>query len=501
MYLRPDKTQFLQANITKKEKVTVVDVLETDSILNLLLSYKKNKEENPDEQILEQLSKYFDNLKRDTDIANDDVYVVLPDYLFSYIESIDYTNDTNLHSLIAEKTGVSPDDLYISLPVETLPPAPERKSVYAIRRTLVDTLTEICTKERIALTSVEPASLSFFRAYGKFDEEMPIVEIFDNNASIVTYSPAGGIFITDAPTFSEKAIMRNGPAANQIIQGLYASNDFAAGETYKNVNTDMPYIVLTENKKILEMPSIRFRLPESAITFPKFVQAYGVSHEQEIDWMIPLGTLFQEFDEKKGGIPKYSENPSFANKPSFIHILTGNLLPSEAKQAARARQWKQVILHTCKMFSIGFGIAIFAEIVLAGYFSTYHINQSLKNDYKQAKADLAEIQSEIDIIKDARKSDFQIARAFGTIAQARPDGCGFEQLTIGNNNLSDDDPKAVNDFVHLSAVAADEMIFQTFRSNLTAYDDFFAGPSLNSIQRDTSGYKKASMTIGRRTKK
>lgn len=493
MYLRPDKTQILQANIEKNGKFTVVDALETDAILDALLTANK------DEKALEQLSNYFESLKKNSDIANEDVFIVLPDYLFLYIESIEYTNDANLHSLIHEKTGTNPDSLYITMPVETSSPAPERKSVYAIRRVLIDMLTSVCTRERIALTSVEPASLSFFRAYGKFDEEMPVVEVFDNNASIVTYSPAGGIFITDVPSFSIKEIMKNGPTADQMIQGMYASNDFAAGETFKNVNTDMPYIVLTENKKILEMPSIRFRLPETVITFPDFVQTYGIAKDQEVDWMIALGTLFQEYDEMKGdNEQKYSENPALANKPSFIRISSGNLLPPEAKQAARARQWKQVILHTCKLLSIGFGLCILGEISLAGYFSTYHVNQSLQNDYKQAKTDLKDIQDEINIIKEAKKADLQIPRAFGTIAQARPDGCGFEHLTIGNNNLGDDDTKALNDFVQLSAIAADEMVFQTFRSNLSVYDDLFTGPSLNSIQLDSSGYKKAAMTIGRK---
>lgn len=494
MYIRPDKTQILQGDVGRNLKFSILDAFETDPILEFLLDEK-------DEKNVQQLINYFDGLKHNTDIASEDVYVVLPDYLFSYVESVDYTNDVNLYSLITEKTGISAEELYISMPVETLPPAPERRSVYAIRRSIVDSITAVFTRERLALTCIEPASLCFFRAYGLFNAEMPIIEMFERNASIVTYSPAGGIFIADAPMLSEHEILRSGPTANQNIQTMIAANDFAAGETYKNVNTDMPYIVLTENKNILQMPSIRFRAPSDAVTFPKFVQSNGIMHDQEINWMVALGTLLQVYDEKKGDIPKYPENPAFTNKPSFIHFFSGNLLPEEAKQAARSRQWKQVILHTCKMLSIGFGIAIFAEAALVGYFSTYHINKSLQNDYRQAKADLNEIQDEINIIKDAKKGDFQVPRAFGAIAEARPDGCGFDGLTIGNNNLNDDDPKASSEFVKVSAVAADEMVFQTFRSNLAMHDDIFSGPSLNSIQRDSSSsIKKAAISIGKSSK-
>ena len=80
MYLRPDKTQILQANIEKNGKFTVVDALETDAILDTLLTANK------DEKALEQLSNYFESLKKDSDIANEDVFIVLPDYLFLYIE-------------------------------------------------------------------------------------------------------------------------------------------------------------------------------------------------------------------------------------------------------------------------------------------------------------------------------------------------------------------------------------------------------------------------------
>ncbi len=411
------------------------------------------------------------------------------------IEFVDFTEAIG----ILQVRSLS-DKLYITMPVETSKPSYERRSVYAIKKEIIDRITAVCTAERIALTSIEPASLSFFRAYGHFDEEMPIVELFEkeNYASIVTYSPAGGIFNTDAPMFAEPQLLKAGPLANQTIEGIYASNDFSASRFFKSINTDMPYIVLSENNNILELPSIRLRQPAEAITFPDFVHS-NLPKEQAVNWLAVLGTIFQAFDEKSGGDDEYTENPALRDKPAFVRFTSGNLLPEDAKKAARARQWKQVILSTCKRLCIGFGIAIVIEGGLIGYFSTYHIDRGLKNDYQQASADLEDIKGETDIIKEAQKADFEIPKAFGEVAEARPDGCGFEKLTIGNDTTKDDQPQSILSFVQLTAIAGDELVFQTFRNNLAIDPDILTSPSLNSIQRDVStNIKKAAMTVGRK---
>lgn len=496
LYLRPDKTQILQAEISKTLKVNLTDLFETDPVIDDILAPESD-------EITERLQEYFATLKHDTDIASEDVFIVLPDYLFAFIEPVDYTNDANLYSLIQEKTGLTADKLYITMPVETSKPSYERRSVYAIKKEIIDRITAVCTAERIALTSIEPASLSFFRAYGRFDEEMPIVELFEkqDEASIVTYSPAGGIFNTDAPMFAEPQLLKAGPMANQTVEGIYASNDFSASRFFKSINTDMPYIVLSENNNILDLPGIRLRQPQEKITFPDFVRS-NLPEDQNVNWMAVLGTIFQVFDEKtSGGEDKYAENPALRDKPAFVRFASGNLLPEEAKKAARARQWKQVILSTCKRLCIGFGIAIVVEGGLIGYFSTYHIDRGLKADYTQASADLEDIKDETDIIKEAQKADFEIPKAFGEVAEARPDGCGFESVTIGNDATKDDQPQSILSFIQLTAIAGDELTFQTFRSNLAIDPDILTSPSLNSIQRDVStNIKKASMSIGRITK-
>lgn len=499
MYLRPDKTQLLQVTLGKNLKAQVISAMETIPILDVILH------EAEDPSSAQQLAEFFATLKRDTDIAGENIYVVLPDYLFSFIESVDYINETNLQFFISEKTDILADDLYITAPVETSSPAPDRRSVYAIKKTIIDTIAAAYTKERLALVSIEPASISFLRAYGKYDEEVPIIEMFAEEAIIVTYSPAGGIFGMDATDISENALASlNDDDADVLIQGKYVANIFAAGETYKNLNTDMCFIALSENEKIQSLPEIRLHAPKERIGFPDFVINSALLPEQEKDWLAVLGTVFQEFDElTSDGALKYSMNPAAAGKPAFVKFGNGNLLPEEAKQAARARQWKQVILSSCRKFSAGFVAVLLLEAGLIGYFSMYSIDVGVKTQYLSAMAGLSEAKKEIETIEGAIAADFEIPKTFASIVSQRPNGCGFSSLTIGSTvDNKDNDTRAALDFVKFTAVAADELVFQDLRANLSEFSNELISPSINSIQRDGStGLKKAAFSVGRPIKR
>lgn len=497
MYLRPDKTQILQVDIGKDLKASVTSAMETAPVLDAII---KPHDENPDDRLTE----FFTALKRDTDAASENIYLVLPDYLFSYIESVDYVSESNLQSLIKEKTDLSEDQLYIVAPVETASPAPERKSVYAIRREIVDNIAAAYTRERLALVSIEPASLSFFRAYAKYDIEMPVVEMFkdNDNAIMVTYSPAGGIYGLDAASIAEPALLKDLDSADLLMQEKFVANVFAAGDTFMNVNPDMPHIILSENKQILDLSAVKIRSPEEPVNFPSFVTNYALEKEQERNWLVVLGTVFQVYDEvKSDGSNKYASNPATQGKPTFVKFTDGNLLPEEAKQAARARQWKQVLMRGCKKFSTIFSVLLAIEVALSLYFSGCEIDRSTREQYAVAKAGLADAKKEIGIIRSAYASDFQIPKLYAAILAHRPDGCGFASMTLGDNNAKDNDARAALNFVKFSAIAADEMMFQDFRENL-AEDENFTGPSINTIQRDaSSGLKKAAFTVGRVVKK
>lgn len=486
IYFRPDSTQILQGSIRKDGKLHIEGYEETDAALPFITEDGAAAEAN--------LQRFLHALKEDTDVSSDDVLAVLPDYLFSYIESIEYINKENLAVTIQEQTGETIDNLYLTQPLATESPAPDRQSVYAIKKVFVDRLVEASMKERIALISVEPASMAFYRAYGKWSEEMPLVEMFQEHASIITYSPAGGIFLSDAPTMNEKALLSEGAQSNASVSTAYAANDFAAGQAYANVNTDMPYIVLTDNQRILDIPSIRFRMPQEPVKFPDFVVSGAFPEEMEMLWMPCLGTLLQAYDEAP--YKDKEKSPAYDALPPFIHVSSANLLPDLARQAARNRQWKRIIQRGSKAASMILGTAIVAELAAIFYFSTFHIAPNLQADYQKAKADLQTINVESDVIQQAKKENQQTFQALHSLTAARPDGCGFTELKIGSDNPEGEKDRSRLDYVTLTAIAGNEMVFQQFRENL-AGETFFQSPSINSINADSNGFKTAKMTIAR----
>jgi len=491
IFFRPDRTEIVQGSLRKNLTFIIEDYAVTEPALSYI--------ENEGAGETANLVRFFDELKNEFDIAGDDIYVVLPDYLFSYIESVDYINEENLLSQIQEHTQEDADSFYISMPVSTTSPAPDRQSVYAIRKIYVDKIVEVCMNERIALSSIEPASLGFFRAFGNWHDEMPLIMLYPDQASIVTYSPAGGIFMSDAPDISINAL-KKGDSANSDFASAIAANDYTAGQTFMNVNTDMPYYVLTNDKEILGLSAVDMRKPEEKLVFPEFIDAGIIPEKEQGLWMPAVGTLLQIYDELSD--KDSLDNPLYDKKDYFINVKSGNLLPELAKQASKNRQWRRVIERVCKKACVIFGVISILEIAAIVYFSSYEINPSLEADYEQAQKDMESINHEVSIIEQAKKVEQRPVEAYKALVHSRPDGVGFTSVKIGN---ADEKPPVEGDnttpqqvvipYVKVTAVSGNPILFQEFRNNLEAQRIFLA-PSINSISAQ-NGYQSAEISTRR----
>lgn len=484
IYFRPDRTEIIQGSLQKDLTFLVEDYAVTDAALSFI--------ENEGAGETAKLGRFFNELKNEFNISSDDVYIVLPDFLFSYVDSVEFINTENLLSQIEERTDESADDFYISMPVATSSPAPDRQSVYAIRKFYVDKIVEVCMQERIALSSVEPASIAFFRAFGDWHDEMPLVEIFPDNASIITYSPAGGIFMMDAPALAEKSLMQS-ESVDDDINTAFAANDYNAGDTFMNVNTDMPYYVLTDNEKILNLPAIKLRKPYEELVFPQFIDASIISDNENGLWMPAVGTLLQVYDDLDD--KESLNNPLYERKDAFITVKSGNLLPEHAKKASQNRQWRRVIQRVCKSLCIVFAIVSAIELGFILYFSSFEVNPALKKDYEQAKKDLDSINNEVSIIEQAKKTDQRPVDAFKALVYARPDGVGFTDVKIGIRDAKPD-KKDSSPYVRVTAVSGNAMLFQDFRANLEG-QNIFQAPSINAISGH-GGYQQADFSMQRK---
>lgn len=486
IYLRPDETQVVEAEVKKDKCLYITRTFETDSFYDGIL--RPGDKGYADEETCEaEITHMFTALSRNFRVRSEDVYIVLPDYLFSAVECYEFISDENVLSEVEKTTGEAIDAFYTAFPVMTNPPAPSKKTVYAIRKQVIDRIVKVAMNLRIAIVSIEPASMGYFRAIADWSLDHPLVEIFDDFASIVTYSPAGGIFRHDTPELCLKNLREKTLQANEIVSSAYAMNNFASSEAFTHMRTDQEFVVLCNDKKVLDYPAIRLHLPQTPFTFKDYV-IHDFRKEEQAQWMPVVGTLLTAFDAVYAD---GQENPVFTDLPIFVKISSCNLLPKEAQEMSRSRQWQQIVKRVGKYVIAACVVSMMAEGGAAFYFNSAEISPKLQQEYDAINSRKDEIEGEMAVIKSYKQEDFGILSAYNDILNARPQDCGFTDITIGSNNPT---AQAKLKFVKVNAVAKNEMSFQDFRSKLETMESLQA-PTVTSIKGDDSGYQNATIEI------
>lgn len=488
IYLRPDKTQVVEAELKKDKTLHVINAVEIDPFFQGFTEPLTRGYDQGEDAAIAAFSKLFLTLRRYVSIRSEEIYIVLPDFLFSVIDCYEFISDENLLTEVTNITGEPIDNFYITFPVTTEPPAPAKKTVYAIHKNIVDNLFKAASAQHIALASVEPASFSYFRALSDWALDHPIVEIFEDHASIVTYSPAGGIFKNDAPTITAEKLRADTLKADQIITAEYRKNEYACSQSFSNMRTDAEYTVFSSDANILKYNAVKLRLPQESPRFPDFV-AHEFAPEDECEWMPVIGTLLQSFEEI---YEDNDENPNYENLPVFIHVQNANLLPKEAREAAKSRQWKQIAKRLSKGVISVCAIAMLLEGGAAWYLNGAEISPKLQSEYDEINANKGTIEREMGVIRKAKTEDLAVVDAYAALTKARPQNCGFTTLTIGGRDPASKETR--ERFIKLSAIAQNEMTFQDFRNLLEGVQDF-SMPTITSITSDPNGYKRAEFTI------
>lgn len=510
IYFRPDRTQLIQAEWTKDKQLKIDDVTTLDEALPYIVESG---------QVFEnRLQEYFRELKKETSISSEEVYIVLPDYIFSFIDSFEITDESKIKAIVAERTGGNAESLYITTPIKLQPPATENQVVYAIRKEYIDRIVTVAMHERITLMAIEPASMAFFRSirFAGWRREIPFVELFPDTATIVTFSPVGGAFRQEVPMLAEKNILKEGPQADSLVHQAFSANDYTVTQTFSNFNTDMEYYTVTYNKKIYGIQALRLRMPEIAMTFPDFVTGKLPPKDEQKLWLVCLGTLLQESTQV---FADQYDNPIMQGKSSFIILESANLLPDQARKAIQKRQWKQTVQRGCKFLSAALIIMMLVEAGAIMFFSSYELKPDLQRDYAKAKQDIAAIQVEMDVIKIAEKENQNPVEALAQLNSCLPDKCGITEVSIGNGNIksgnqtsnkkkdgADKNNKTAdtnvnstnNDYIVMQAAAGNELILQDFNAQLSS-NETFANPFISNISAASNGMKIAKFTIGRGT--
>lgn len=509
LYLRPDRTQIMQAQWTKDKGIRIDETHTMDECLSYVIE--------PGQIYENKLQDFFKELKRETRISSEEVNIVLPDYIFSFIDSVENTDQVKVKAIVSERTGENPDALYIAAPMKQEPPSKDMQSVYAIKKEYIDRLVNVSMRERITLIAIEPASIAFFRSIGfaGWRREIPFVEMFPNAATIVTYSPAGGIFRQEAPMLAEKNLSKEGVNASNIVHQAFSANDYTVTQLFASFNTDMSYYTITHNKNLRNVPAIKMRLPEEPMEFPDYTSGKLPQKEEQHLWLCCFGGLLNAMDEV---YTDSYENPVYKGKVSFIHLQSANLLPDTAKSAIQKRQWKQTIQRICRFLSAAMIILMLVEGAAIIFFSSHELKPELERDYKKAKQDISAIQSELDVIKIAEREEQRPVEAFAQLNSCLPVDCGITDISIGNGNVKSnqgnnsnkknndgkkDTKKAESatqddksEYITMQAIAKDELLLQNFNANLSN-NETFANPFISNISAASNGMKIAKFTIGR----
>ena len=129
LYLRPDKTQLVYADVRRK---SVIDVKMIKELPEAYSSFSK-----ADENLgIQSLRALFRNVAYVTKSRFEEVYVVLPDTSFSYISCFDPSPDAVLRTKLMQEMNVqSLKDYFIVEPMEIKSPFPKpQKSVFVLKK-------------------------------------------------------------------------------------------------------------------------------------------------------------------------------------------------------------------------------------------------------------------------------------------------------------------------------------------------------------------------------
>ena len=477
LYLRPDKTQLVQAKFSKDGDLDIEMTQELPPFWN-------GRQESYGSQ--GGLDTLFRTVKKVTKGANDEISIVLPDTLFTLISCFRFYSQNQITQSIQEKLpGMNLEDFVILKPMEVsggnLTPY---VTVYVIRKRIISEIVDAAKREKVTVNSIEPASIAFIRCNQIWDIDYPIVEMFKDEAAIVTFNPYCGIFRTDCPHISEEEILADPATGNVNITQIYSRNDFLAGETFASASAGYSYLVLSENHNLLNQPSIRHMIPDKIPVFPEFVIS-DLTDTRQVHWMSCVGTLLQYYKD---------DLILYKMKSAFTKINNANLLPEDLQEDARNKQKARVLRKSLQVAVMVLAVIVGIESIGTFYFSAINeIPGSIKSDYEQSKNDLSLLSKEMNSIHQAVNEDLHVPEAYKAILNSRPNNCGFSELTIGSANGA----VQGNTYVKVKAISTDQMVFNDLISGLQD-NELFSNPTISSIQAvGQSGGMTADINMGK----
>ncbi len=491
IYFRESDTLLAKGKMQKNNRLKLTDVSSSsDSFLSAILD-----PEAP--AVKRELLQTFFSEVRQTSGANDGVYIVLPDYAFKTIECVEVASDEDLPARIELLSGVKLDYLYWSVPVICVPsPTQKRRTVYAVEKTVIQRIVDLAGEAGLKISSVEPYSLAFLRAYGVFHEERIIMEVTKTRGYVVSYSPIGGFFKMDVPSLPiDRLAKENDPES--VFRDVLQIHDAMALKTFSASNENIPVILQSEagggiversvvirdrNKLAME----QYRLYGEPILFAEYIES-DISSDVQIDWMANAGTFLQDIPSETlmdmAGCPGNLR----------ISIESGNLLPQDVVINSKFWHWQQNMFKMLRVALVMLTVACIAELAAWFYFSSVTVPEALVQQYDSAKQESDRLEAEFNLLKKAEKDDPHTIEAYLEILKYRPSSCRLLEAKLGSQSGKTNDDR----WITFKAVAKEPVAFQDFISELSK-SEMFKSIRLEKLDDQSNvGYKSAEYSISK----
>ena len=482
VYLQPTRTQLVRAKLRKDG---ILQVQEYREIPQSYLDIFDKLDSFPSaEEAARDLSYLFSDIKEAMNIKRDGIYIVLPDYLFDYVDCLQYESDEELEAQIASATGREINDVYWSAPIVTKPAPQETwKTVYAIQRKVIDVFIAAADLQNAKLYSIEPSSLSFLRSTGKFSKEEFVFQAFEKQATFIAYSSIAGLFKMDIPELAMQSISSmESEAANALIQSCIIQFESTAEQTFTFMNQGIPFTMLANPVEIRSFSTFVERAAERQ-QFPAYISS-DIPEEEQQDWFCCIGTMLQSVDFPTD---QFIDEGIIDN---YEQILPGNILPDDIQKNTRVYQF----LQKCKQLSIA-GIAVLGVVCIAetiGIFamnSSMEIPPSLKTDYASAQKSMKDMDTELAVIELAGKEHQYPMEAMEALVQNKPNGLGFLSVDIGGKGAGDT-------WITMKVAAKDPMMIQQYASALSG-SEMFKNVVVSSISSSGISIKTADLAMAK----
>lgn len=453
IYLRPEDTQVVK--LVKRKKTLKVVAAKT-----LPSFYEAFREKD-----VAGLTKMFHKIGEAVGGAYEGISLSLPSDCF-LLDCADSTGmDEEEKRWFEAHTARKYEAYYCAFPVRFKARVQQIKSVAALKKEYVDVLLLAAESAGSSLVSVEAAGISYLRALDRWKEEVCLLEVFEDRAGFVSYSPVAGVFRLPAPRLSGK-----GWTAKAVADAVL-ENDAICKRTFQMVNLNVPIHVLSA--KELSLPQeLNGRRP--APPFPPV--GVAVDEKTFLAFQVPIGAAMQDV-----------EMESLHLLPAYLTIGSANVLPPDIRLEGRLTQLKRRVKRTAKWVFVLLAMLLAAEVAGIWYYSSFVITPSLQAEYDEANKALPNIKRELEIIKKAGNEHQYPVKALNSLLCEKPAGIWFAGVEIGQGK----------DWVRLSVKAKDAMAFQNYQNALSK-NPVFKDIRISHITSDErNGLKNALFTIGR----